>query len=139
MIIDSHCHLNYEPMSLSLKDSLPQLKELMDNQELNEYLKKVVSFSFDANKYFNDSEPQEVKKNDLERMKAILFTIVEQIKNISILLNPIIPDATNKVLAMINISTKDISIDKIKDPDALNNNKKIGNLEILFTKIEDDN
>ena len=27
----------------------------MENQELNEYIKKVVSFSFDANKYFNDS------------------------------------------------------------------------------------
>ena len=72
-------------------------------------------------------------------MNAILFTIVEQIKNISILLNPIIPNATNKVLAMINISTKNISIDKIKDNNILNNEKEIGNLEILFTKIEDDN
>ena len=123
----------------NLKDNLPKLINFMNNQQLNEYIKTVVSFSFDANKYFNDSEPWALKRKNPERMNAILFTIVEQIKNISILLNPIIPDATNKVLAMINISTKDISIDKIKDPDALNNNKKIGNLEILFTKIEDDN
>ena len=39
-------------------------------------------------------------------MKAILFTIVEQIKNISILLNPIIPNATKKILSMINLSVK---------------------------------
>ncbi len=68
-------------------------------------------------------------------MNAILSTIVEQIKNISILLNPIIPNATNKVLSMINISTENISIDKIKDNNILNNEKEIGNLEILFTKI----
>ena len=111
----------------------------MNNQELNEYIKTVVGFSFDANKYFNDSEPWAVKKNNPERMNAILFTIVEQIKNISILLNPIIPNATNKVLAMINISSENISIDKIKDDNILNNKKEIGNLEILFTKIEDDN
>ena len=122
-----------------LKNSLPKLISLMNNQELNEYIKNVVSFSFDANKYFNDSEPWAVKKNDPERMNAILFTIVAQIKNISILLNPIIPNATNRVLAMINISTKNISIDKIKDDNTLNNEKEIGNLEILFTKIEDDN
>ena len=79
------------------------------------------------------------KKNDPERMNAILFTIVEQIKNISILLNPIIPNATNKVFAMINISDENISIDKIKDDNILNNEKEIGDLEILFTKIEDDN
>ena len=111
----------------------------MDNQELNEYIKTVVSFSFDANKYFNDSEPWTVKKKDPERMNAILFTIAEQIKNISILLNPIIPDATNKVLSMINISNKDISINKIKEENVLDNKKELGNLEILFNKIEDDN
>ena len=72
-------------------------------------------------------------------MNAILFTIVKQIKNISILLNPIIPNATNRVLTMINFSAENISIDKIKDENILNNEKEIGNLEILFTKIEDDN
>ena len=72
-------------------------------------------------------------------MNAILFTIVEQIKNISILLNPIIPNATNKVLSMINISEQNICIDKINDDNILNNKKEIGNLDILFTKIEDDN
>ena len=72
-------------------------------------------------------------------MNAILFTIVEQIKNISILLNPIIPNATNKVLTMINLSPDNISIDKIKDENTLSNKKELGNLEILFTKIEDDN
>ena len=123
----------------NLKNSLPKLISLMNNQELNVYIKTVVNFSFDANKYFNDSEPWTLKKNDPERMNAILFTIVEQIKNISILLNPIIPNATNKVLAMLDISNENISIDKITDDNSLKNKKEIGNLEILFTKIEDDN
>ena len=37
----------------------------MNNQDLNEYIKMVVGFSFDANKYFNDSEPWAVKKQIL--------------------------------------------------------------------------
>jgi len=123
----------------NLKNNLPKLITLMNNQELNEYVKIVVSFSFDANKYFNDSEPWAVKKKDPERMKAILFTIVEQIKNISILLNPIIPNATKKILSMINLSSQNITIDTINDETIFNNKKEIGNLEILFTKIEDDN
>ncbi len=122
-----------------LNRSLPKLVALMNNQELNEYIKMVVSFSFDANKYFNDSEPWAVKKKDPERMNAILFTVVKQIKNISILLNPIIPNATKKVLSTINISIENINIDNIKDENVLNNEREIGNLEILFTKIEDDN
>ncbi len=123
----------------NLTRNVPKLIELMNNQNLNEYIKMVVSFSFDANKYFNDSEPWAVKKKDPNRMKTILFTIVQQIKNISILLNPIIPNATNKVLSMINIPTVDINIEKINDGNILNHKKELGNLEILFTKIEDDN
>ena len=72
-------------------------------------------------------------------MDAILFTIVEQIKNISILLNPIIPNATHNVLTMINISDQNISIDKIRDDNILDHKKEIGSSKILFTKIEDDN
>ena len=99
----------------------------------------VVGFSFEANKYFNDSEPWAVKKTDPERMKTILHTITEQIKNISILLNPIIPIATEKVLKTMNISVENISIDNIKKRNILNHNKDLNNLEILFTKIENDN
>ena len=123
----------------NLKNNLPKLINLMDNHNLNEYIKIVVSFSFDANKYFNDLEPWAVKKKDPDRMKTILFTISEQIKNISILLSPIIPNATNKVLNTMNISNDQIGIDKINDTNILNHEKELNNLDILFTKIEDDN
>ncbi len=123
----------------NLKDSLPKLIELMNNQDLNEYIKKVVGFSFDANKYFNDSEPWALKKSDPERMKTILFTIVEQIKNISILLNPIIPNSTNKVFNTINVAQNQVYLDKIQDLNFLNHDKKLNKMDILFTKIEDDN
>ena len=123
----------------NLKNNVPKLINLMNNQELNEYIKIVVSFSFDANKYFNDSEPWAVKKKDPDRMKTILFTIVQQIKNISILLNPIIPDATNKVLSIMNFPSESIKIDKINDDNYLNHDKELDNLEILFNKIENDN
>jgi methionyl-tRNA synthetase len=123
----------------NLKNNIPKLINFMNNQDLNEYIKMVISFSFEANKYFNDSEPWSVKKKDPERMKTILFTIIQQIKNISILLNPIIPNATNRIFALMNVSTENISIDKINDDNFFNYEKELNNLEILFNKIENDN
>ena len=111
----------------------------MNKQDINNYIKTVVNFSFEANKYFNDTEPWSLKNSDKIRIEQIIYTILVQIKNISILLNPIIPNATKKVLAILNISDQDISIDKIRDSNILNNKKEIGNLEILFNKIENDN
>ena len=96
----------------------------------------VVNFSFAANKYFNDSEPWSLKNNDLERMETVIYTICEQIKNISILLNPIIPLATNKALKIMNIDEKNISIKNIIKNKFLKHDKDLQNLEILFKKIE---
>ena len=78
-------------------------------------------------------------KKDPKRMNSILYTIVEQIKNISILLNPIIPISTKKVLNAINIADKDILIENIKQDDTLDCVSELKNLDILFKKIENDN
>ena len=123
----------------NLTNNISKLINLMNKQNLNEYIKMVVNFSFEANKYFNDSEPWTYKKKDPKRMNTILYTIVLQIKNISILLNPIIPLSTKKVFNTINFSDKDISIDNIKKENILDNNKELKNLDILFKKIENDN
>ena len=99
----------------------------------------VVGFSFDSNKYFNDSEPWSYKNSNLERMNTIIYTISEQIKNLSILLSPIIPSSTNKVLSSMNISDKDLKIDSILKNSILNHTKELKDFDILFRKIENDN
>ena len=128
-----------EKLIKNIKDNVPKLIDLINKQNLNEYVRMVVNFSFEANKYFNDSEPWSLKNKDLKRMNTILNTIVEQIKNISILLSPIIPLSTKKVLNTINVSDKDILIESIKKENILNNNKELKDLDILFRKIENDN
>jgi len=128
-----------EKLLNNLQKDIPNLTDLMNKQNLNEYIKKVVNFSFEANKYFNDLEPWAVKKKDPERMNTILYTILLQIKNISILLNPIIPKSTKKVLDTINIGSEQINIKNIFNHDLFNHEKELKNLEILFTKIENDN
>ncbi len=123
----------------NIKNNIPKLIDFIDNQNLNDYIKMVVNFSFEANKYFNDSEPWSLKEKDPNRMKAILFTIIVQIKNISILLNPIIPISTQKVLNTINLSNKDISIESIKRDNILDCSLELKSLDILFKKIDNDN
>ena len=123
----------------NLQSKIPKLIKLMNEQNLNEYIKMVVNFSFDANKYFNDLQPWSVKKKDLDRMNGILHTIVQQIKNISILLSPVIPISAKKVLNAINIDDKEINLESIKNFDIFNHGKELNDLEILFKKIDNDN
>jgi methionyl-tRNA synthetase len=123
----------------NLQMNLPNLIDLMNKQNLNEYIKTIVSYSFDANKYFNDSQPWALKKSDPERMNTILNTITQQIKNISILLSPIVPISTKKVLSTINLNESEIRLENILNSDLFNHDKELKDLEILFKKIENDN
>ena len=139
--IPSNKNINKDDKKLldNLQNNTTNLIKLMNNQNLNEYIKCVVNYSFDANKYFNDLEPWAIKKKDPERMKTILYTISQQIKNISILLNPIIPISTKKILSIMNITDEQIKIENILDFNLFDHNKELKDSEILFTKIENDN
>jgi methionyl-tRNA synthetase len=123
----------------NLQNYIPNLTNLMNKQNLNEYIKIVINFSFDSNKYFNDLEPWAVKKKDPERMNVIIYTIIQQIKNISILLSPIIPDTAKKVLNTMNIQDDQISIKNITNYNLFDHDKELKDHEILFKKIENDN
>ena len=123
-------------LTTKLKKDIKRLNEFINKQDLNNYIKQVIEYSFDSNKYFNDSEPWSLKKTDVKKMNSILYSIVEQIKNISILLLPIMPISANKILDIINVKKELRNIDEIVSNKSLNHDKELGNIEILFKKVE---
>ncbi|MDB9760866.1 methionine--tRNA ligase [Pelagibacteraceae bacterium] len=132
-----------EIIDLNLTNNLiKKIDELIidiDKQDLNNYLKKVVEFSFEANKYFNDLEPWALKKTNISRMNNILYTIVTQIKNISILLSPIIPISSDKILDIMNLKKDERSLKSISNKNIFNHDLKFKKTSILFRKIDNDN
>ena len=123
----------------NLINKVPELIKNVNHQNLNDYIKKVVEFSFDANKYFNDLQPWSLKKTNLERMNTILFTIIIQIKNISILLSPIIPLSSEKILNIMNLKDSEKKLNAVNNIDIFNHKIEFKKISILFKKIEDDN
>ena len=115
-------------------ENLTNLRNYINNQKLNSYVDFIVDSLFDANKYFNDEEPW-AKKNDVERLNTIVYTSLELIRKISIMLYPIIPNSSLKSLKIFDINEKDITFDSIKDNNFLKANNKISKTDILFKKI----
>ena len=119
----------------SFKDNFDKLVEYIDSQDLNSYMNFVLDCLFATNKYFNDQEPWK-KKLDLPRLNTIIYVSLEAIRKISILLYPVIPSSSLKVLNIFNIDEKDIKFDSIKNHEELSINEKIKKIDILFKKIE---
>ena len=68
-------------------------------------------------------------------MYNILHLCLEQIAKISILLNPIIPDSSTKVLDALNIKKESRNLSFLDGKNVMNDKIEIKNLDILFKKI----
>ena len=68
-------------------------------------------------------------------MNNILHIALEQIAKISILLNPIIPSSTSKVLNSLNVKTELRNLSFLNGTNILADHVKIKQLDILFKKI----
>ncbi len=120
---------------LSNFEDYNKLISFIDNQDINSYINFIVEKLFAANKYFNDQEPWN-KKNDFNRLNTIVYVALELIRKITIMLYPIMPQTTIKVLSIFNINENNINFKSIKDHDVIKENDKINKIGILFKKIE---
>ena len=118
----------------SISNNLDTLRKNMDEQKLNSYVEFIVKSLFDANKYFNDQEPWK-KKDDSKILNTIVYTSLEIIRKISILLYPIIPSTSLKSLSIFNLKEKDALFESLKENNYLSSNLKINKIDILFNKI----
>ena len=120
------------------KDNLDKIRKKIDNQDINFYIDFIINSLFDANKYFNDQEPWK-KKEDKTRLNTIVYTTLEIVRKISILLYPIIPESSLKALKIFDVREDQINISSIKRNDFLSKVDKINKIDILFQKIEKNN
>ena len=117
------------------KSNYKNLINYIDNQDINSYIKFIIDQLFSANKYFNDQEPWN-KKTDIKRLNTIQYVSLELIRKITIMLYPIIPESSLKVLNIFGIDEDKIDFNTIINNDFLKAKTKINKINILFKKIE---
>jgi methionyl-tRNA synthetase len=130
-------NFNEEDLAILNKftENLPIIRQEIDKQNINFYIKYIVSSLFEANKYFNDQEPWK-KKDDLDRLNTIVYTSLEIIRKISFMLYPIIPDSIEKALRIFNLYSVDINLESIATHKHLKPGNNLNKIEILFKKVE---
>ena len=122
----------------NFKLNLDLIRNKIDNQDINFYIDFIVNSLFEANKYFNDHEPWN-KKKDLLRLNTIIYTTLEIVRKISFMLYPIIPESALKALKIFQINEKQIEFATLENHNYLKKNSNIKKIEILFKKIEKKN
>jgi methionyl-tRNA synthetase len=97
-------------------------------------LKNIIQLCSEVNKYVNDSAPWSIKEDNLEKRNVIIYVVLDFIRKISILLQPIIPEKTKIILDSLDVNENDRYIKNINKNFALKQDNKIKKINILFQK-----
>jgi len=82
---------------------LPNLRAAMEKYELHQALAQIWAVSDAANLYVDQQAPWALKKTDLVRMATVLGVLVEVIRILGILVQPVMPDSGAKILDLLAI------------------------------------
>lgn len=97
-------------------------------------LDKIWNFIFSLNKYINDTKPWEV--SDKRKLAEIIYTLLESLRVIAVLINPFMPETGEKIFAQLGLEKKEISFAGLKKFGYLKSKIKIARGDILFKKSE---
>ncbi|NYV27307.1 methionine--tRNA ligase [Streptobacillus felis] len=119
------------------EETLINVDNYYNEYNFSEMLKTIWKFISRLNKYIDESEPWTLfKNNDTDRLKTVLYNLIDGIYKIAVLISPIMPDSANKILEQLSIENKDILLDDIKDWAIYPVNNKLNKAEVLFPRIE---
>ena len=128
-----------EEIDTELINKASNLKSVVDkNMEklyISDALEEIFNFLRECNKYIDDTTPWVLaKEGKLERIQTVLYNLLESIRISSVLLTPFMPTTTEKIFKQLNTNLN--TYDTLNEFGALENNHKLGQIEVLFKRIE---
>ena len=107
----------------------------MEKLYISDALEEIFNFLRECNKYIDDTTPWVLaKEGKLERLQTVLYNLLESIRISSVLLTPFMPTTTEKIFSQLNTSLN--TYDSISKFGILEDNHKLGQIEVLFKRIE---
>ncbi|MGN7618738.1 MAG: methionine--tRNA ligase [Ehrlichia sp.] len=122
------------------EESLPNYQEILDKvrncvgrYDLNEMVHVIEQLSSMGNEYISTRAPWKLSKSNPEIMKAVLYKLLEYIRCIGLLLQPVVPALSSKILDQIALSECNRNFRKFSVP--VDMNVVLPKPEPVFAKI----
>ncbi len=87
-----------------ITDLLPAIRAHMEKQLLHKVAEQIWQVIGEANRYVDDQKPWALKTTNPTRMGTILYVLAETIRQIAILTQPLVPQASARILDQLAIS-----------------------------------
>jgi len=111
--------------------------ESMSKQAIHKYVEHMVSMVWDANKYIDVQAPWVLKKTDPDRMKTVLYVLMEVMRHVAILYQPLMPTSSNVILDQLGIPEDEREFEHlVKEECKIELGKQINKPTAVFPRFE---
>ncbi len=110
--------------------------KFMNNQQIDRAIKSVLELISTGNAYVDTQAPWTLKKTNKIRMEEVLYIVTNIIIKSAIMLYPIIPTSSKKILNIFNYNMDNNKFENFTK--LINQNIKINNPEPIFPRILND-
>ena len=118
---------------------IPELKasieKNIENYRFREALKDAMGIARLGNKYISDTEPWKIAKTDMARCATILNISLQLCADLAIAFEPFTPFAAGRLKKMLGV---ELNWDMLGGESIVPEGHNIGEAELLFTKVEDE-
>ena len=128
----------YSDIDLEVRDmvmALPnKVKLKMDDLKVADAIDEIFEVLRRCNKYIDETTPWILaKENNTERLKTVLYTLLESIRSCAVLLQPFLPDTADNIFKQLNTENRYIDSINFKGMDPL---IKLNEPTPLFLRID---
>ena len=113
-----------------------QIESLLEAFRFRDAQKEAMNLARIGNKYLADTEPWKLAKTDMQRTATILNLSLQIAANLAIAFEPFLPFSSAKLKTMLGLSDS-IGWEDLGRIDLLPTDAKLGEVSLLFEKIED--
>ena len=92
---------------------LETVRTAFDQQAFHEGLRQIWDVIAEANRYIDQMAPWTLRKTDPERMADVLGVLLETIRQIAVLVQPVMPESAEKLLDQLAVKTDERGFDRI--------------------------
>ena len=119
-----------------VRDTVNKYIDKMEELKVSEAIEATMSLARRSNKYIDETLPWILaKEENYDRLKTVLYNLVETIRILAVLLYPIMPETSKKILNEIN--TNEGTLDSVKQFGNYIANTKVKEAVPLFTRIDE--
>lgn len=113
------------------EDTVEKYCKLMDDYRNAEAVDAIMSYAKHCNKYIDETTPWALAKSeeDSERLRAVLYNLLESIRILSSLLEPIMPDCSGRICEQLKTSNNELKFGVVDE-------YGVGDAVPLFARID---